>query len=113
VGFIIIPPHHSSYPVIGGLHYAFSIDTCIGLQITSPSLPFPFTLLHPSDPQDSCPLVFKSIIMNVIIILGLGSKNEQEHEIFHLTLACLAQCDDSQFHPFSWNCHNLISFMDE
>jgi hypothetical protein len=88
--------------VFVGFHYGLCI--CIYTAYFPSSSPLNTTSFPPLHPYShkvshiySCPI----IIIN-IIILNLGSTNEQEYSIFgFLRLVYLTQHDDLQFHSFS------------
>jgi hypothetical protein len=82
------------------------------MNIRSVSFSFPLSP-HTNSPQTvlhvhSCPIIIITIVV-IMIILSLGSTNEQEHALFWLlSLACLSQRDELQFHQFSCKWHNFI-----
>jgi hypothetical protein len=81
------PLHHIFIPLFGGLHYAVFI--CLyARQSSSPlsirSFPPPLILSQTVPHLHSWPVITVIIVavITVVIILGLGSINEQEHAIF-------------------------------
>jgi hypothetical protein len=81
--YIPIPPPSPSFRqgLVGFIMLSLNVHMRYTSSLFTPQYPFhpPLTNCPDSPPYNSCPIV-------IIIILGLDSANEQEHEIFGLSM---------------------------